>query len=153
MNRRRTMIHVATVIIMVVLLAGWSCSPTGYARAGQLAKDLAASVLVAQQVEIQEQHAGFIDTDLHKAFQNELIQVAAAGKSLDAAINQDHSAQGAIAQIKVLDRLLQDLSQNKLAGIKDQNSKLALQAALLTIQTTLDNIAAFGGGVPTGGTK
>jgi len=126
----------------VVTLGGWSCN---YAKTGQLAKDAAASVLVAQQVEIQAHKSGYIDDALHQAFQQELIALADAGTRLDAAINQSHSASGATEQLKVMNSLLSDLSQNKLAAIKNQDTKLALQAAFLTIQTTLDNIQAFSG--------
>jgi hypothetical protein len=139
---RNRQIQIGTILVAVLLLAGWSCS---YTKTGQLAKDVAASVLVAQQVEIQAHKGGYIDDTLHQGFQNELLALADAGVRLDAAINQAHSAKGAVAEISVMNKLLSDLSQNKLAGIKDQNTKLALQAAFLTIQTTLDNIAAFGG--------
>jgi len=65
--------------------------------------------------------------------------------SLDKAINQDHNASGAVAQITVLNKLLTDLSNNQITGIKDDKTRLAIQAALLSVQTILDNISAFGG--------
>jgi|SRR5579859_434466 len=142
--KRKQSLYVASAIVAVLLLSGWACQ-NNYAKAGQLAKDVAASVLVAQQVEIQAHKAGFIDDTLHQAIQQELLAVADAGTRLDAAINQAHNASGALAEIQVMDKLLSDLSQGKLAAIKDQNTKIALAAAFLTIQTTLDNIAAFGG--------
>ena len=140
--KRKQALYLGTILMAVTLLSGWSCS---YAKTGQLAKDAAASVLVAQQVEIQAHKAGYIDDALHQSIQQELLSLADAGVRLDAAITQAHSAKGAIAEITVMNQLLSDLSKNKLAGIKDQNTKVALQAAFLTIQTTLDNIAAFGG--------
>ncbi len=140
--KKRIAINLGTVLIAVTLLSGWACN---YAKTGQLAKDAAASVLVAQQVEIQAHKAGYIDDALHQSIKNEMLSLADAGARLDSAISQAHSASGATAELKVMNTLLSDLSQNKLAGIKDQNTKLALQAAFLTIQTTLDNIAAFGG--------
>ena len=140
--RKRNILGVG-VLLVTLLLTG--CPTSGYDKAGQLAKDFAASVLVAQQVEIQAHKAGYIDDQLHRAIQNELLQVADAGVKLDAAINQAHSTAGAAEQVRVIINLLADLSQTKLSGIKDQNTKLALQAAILTAQTTIDNIAAFGG--------
>lgn len=141
-TRNRNVVLLGTVLITALLLCGFSCN---YAKTGQLAKDVAASVLVAQQVEIQAHKAGYIDNTLHQAIENEMLSLADAGVRLDAAINQAHSAKGALAEVQVMDRLLSDLSQSKLAAIKDQNTKVSLQAAFLTIQTTLDNIAAFGG--------
>lgn len=140
---KRRLSATLAILIVAVLLSGWSCG--SYTKAGQLAKDVAASVLVAQQVEIQAHKSGYIDTPLHNSIQQELLNLADAGTRLDAAINQAHSASGALAQIQVMDKLLSDLSQSKISGIKDANTKIALQAAFLTIQTTLDNIAAFGG--------
>lgn len=130
------------VLMVALLLCGFTCT---YAKTGQLAKDVAASVLVAQQVEIQAHKSGYIEDSMHQSIQNELLSLSDAGVRLDAAITQAHNAKGALAEIAVMNQLLSDLSQNKLAGIKDANTKLALQAAFLTIQTTLDSIAALGG--------
>lgn len=134
-----------TILVAAILLSGWSCSQSQYDRAGQLAQDFAASVLVAQQVEIAAHKTGNIDDATHQAIQRELIQVADAGMKLDAAINQSHNTATAAAEVKVIITLLGDLSQNKLAAIKNEDSKLALQSAILVAQTTIDSIAAFGG--------
>lgn len=136
---------VCTVITLALLSMEFQCNPDSYARAGKLAKDFAASVLVAQQVEQSAHKAGFIDDATNISIQNELDQIATAGIRLDAAINQTHDASGATAAVKVIVGLLQDLSQNKLAGIKNENTRISLAAALLVAQTTIDNIAAFGG--------
>jgi len=141
--KRKRIAAILTVLAVAVLCSGFSCS--NYAKAGQLAKDFAATVLAAQQVEIQAHKAGYVDDTMHQAIQNELISVADAGVALDAAINKSHSASGALQQVTVIRQLLSDLLNNKIVGIKDQNTKLAIQAALLLCQTTIDNIAAFGG--------
>lgn len=142
--KRKQALYTGTILVTALLLSGWACQ-NSYAKAGQLAKDVAASVLVAQQVEIQAHKAGYVNDALHQSIQQETLALADAGVRLDAAINQAHNASGALAEIQVMDKLLSDLSQNKLAGIKDQNTQTALKAAFLTIQTTLDSIAAFGG--------
>ena len=136
-------IAIPAVLLAALLCAGFSCN--SYSKAGQLAKDFAATVLAAQQVEIQAHAGGYVDDVTHRAFQQELLQVADAGVALDKAINQSQSASGALQQITVIRQLLSDLANNKLTGIKNENTKTAIQAALLLCQTTIDNIAAFGG--------
>lgn len=140
---RRRVLPVSGILVIALLLA--ACPANSYDKAGLLAKDFAASVLVLQETEIQVHRAGFIDDALHKNIQTELMQVADAGTALDKAINQAHSVSSATAQVTVIRQLLSDLSTNKLAGVKNENSQLAVKAALLTAQTIIDQIAAFGG--------
>jgi hypothetical protein len=142
---KRKVVPITGVLMLALLSMEFACSTNNYARAGKLAKDLAASVLVAQQVEIQVHRSGYIDDAEHKAIQSELLQIADAGMELDKAINQNQSASGATAEITVIRQLLSDLSNNKLSGIKNENAKIALQSALLTVQVIIDQIAAFGG--------
>lgn len=142
---KRKSLSIAGVLMLSLLSMEFACLTANYAKAGHLAKDVAASVLVAQQVEIQAHRSAYIDDADHKAIQAELVQVADAGVALDKAINQNQSASGAFEQITVLRKLLSDLSNNKLSGIKNETTKVSLQAALLTVQTIVDQIAAFGG--------
>ncbi len=138
-------LRIGGTVALAVLLCGFSCSVNSYAKAGKLAKDFAASVLVAQQVEAQAYRGGFVDNDKHLVIQQKFSQIADAGMSLDKAINVDHNASGAVAQISALNGLLQDLSTNLITGIKDDKSRVAVQATLVTVQSILDSISAFGG--------
>jgi hypothetical protein len=143
--KQRKVALLATILVAAVLSGGWACSAGSYAKAGQLAKDFASTVLAAQEVEIAAHASGYVDDNTHLAIQNELLQIADAGQRLDLAINQTHDASGAAAQVTVIRSLLTDLSTTKLVGIKNQNSQLAVKSALLLCQTTIDSIAAFGG--------
>jgi hypothetical protein len=133
--------YVVSVLMVSLLLTGFSCDK--YTKAGQLAKDFAATVLVAQQLETQAYNSGYIQAASHKVIQTKFSQVADAGVRLDQAINQAHNAQGAKAQIDVAASLLSDLSNNQITGIKDDKTRLAVQAAIVSCQTILDNIAVF----------
>lgn len=133
--------YVVFVLMISLLLTGFSCDK--YAKAGQLAKDFAATALVAQQLEIQAYNGGYIQPAAHRAIETKFSQLADAGVRLDQAINQAHNAQGARAQVDVAASLLSDLSNNQITGIKDEKTRLAVQAAILSCQTILDNIAAF----------
>jgi hypothetical protein len=133
--------YVFVVLMVSLLLTGFSCER--YAKAGQLAKDFAATALVAQQLEIQAYNGGYIQPATHLAIQSKFSQLADAGVRLDQAINQAHNAQGAKAQIDVAASLLSDLSNNQITGIKDDKTRLAVQAAIVSCQAILDNIAAF----------
>jgi hypothetical protein len=133
--------YVVFVLMVSLLLTGFSCDK--YAKAGQLAKDFAATVLVAQQLETQAYNGGYIQPATHTAFENKFSQLADAGVRLDQAINQAHNTQGAKAQLDVAASLLSDLSNNQITGIKDDKTRLAVQAAIVSCQAILDNIAAF----------
>jgi hypothetical protein len=133
--------YVVFVLMVSLLLTGFSCDK--YAKAGQLAKDFAATVLVAQQLEIQAYNGGYIQPAPHTAIQTKFSQLADAGVSLDQAINQSHNAQTAQDQINAATALLTDLSKNEITGIRDDKTRLAIQAALVSVQTILDSIAAF----------
>lgn len=133
--------YVVFVLMVSLLLTGFSCDK--YAKAGQLAKDFAATVLVAQQLEIQAYNGGYIQPATHTAIQTKFSQLADAGVRLDQAINQAHNAQTAQDQINAATALLTDLSKNEITGIKDDKTRLAIQAALVSVQTILDSIAAF----------
>jgi len=143
--KRKRIVQVAGVWALAILLSGYACQQNSYAKVGLLAKDLAASVLVAQQVEIEAYRTGFVTSDQHTAIQQKFFLIAEAGARLDVAINQAHDATTATAEIKTLTALLADLSNNQITGIKDDKTRLAIQAALLTVNTVLDSIAAFGG--------
>ena len=133
--------YVVSVLMVSLLLTGFSCDK--YTKAGQLAKDFAATVLVAQQLETQAYNSGYIQPASHMVIQTKFSQLADAGARLDQAINQAHNAQGAKAQIDVAASLLSDLSNNQITGIKDDKTRLAVQAAIVSCQTILDNIAVF----------
>lgn len=133
------------VLILVLSLSAFTCNQNSYVRTAQLAKDFAATVLAVQQGVTAAHQNGYVNDRDYQTFQTKVSQLADAGMALDKAISQSHSASGALAQITVIRGLLSDLSTNQLAGIKNDNAKLAVQALLLTAQTTIDNIAAFGG--------
>ena len=132
---------VVFVLMVSLLLTGFSCDK--YTKAGQLAKDFAATVLVAQQLEIQAYNGGYIQPASHMVIQTKFSQLADAGVGLDKAINQAHNAKGAKAQLEAAASLLSDLSNNQISGIKDEKTRLAVQAAFVSCQTILVNIAAF----------
>jgi hypothetical protein len=137
----KTLCYVASVLMVALLLTGFSCDK--YAKAGQLAKDFSATVLLAQQVEIQAYNGGYIQPATHAVIQTKFLQLADAGVALDLAINQAHNGPSAKAQIDAAASLLLDLSNNQITGIKEEKTRMAIQAAILSCQTILDNIAAF----------
>lgn len=145
-KNRSGLLMVGMVLVLVLSLSAFTCTPNSYARAGKLAKDFSASVLLVQQGVMTAHKTGYIDDQTNQLIETEITQVADAGIRLDKAINDAHSVSGATAELTLIRQLLQDLSQNKLAGIKNEQSKVVIQSALLTAQTIIDSIAAFGGG-------
>lgn len=131
---------------LIISLAAYICMAAScdkYRKAGQLAKDVAAGVLLAQQTEITLHKAGKIDDQTHQAIQQKFLSLADAGMRLDKAINQTHNAGSATEALKECTSLLDDLSTNGLFEIKDQQTVNSIRAILLTVQTTLNNIAAL----------
>lgn len=135
--------YAGLVVMLALLTINATCDK--YAKAGQLAKDAAAGVLVAQQTEIVLFKQGRIDDATHKAIEAKFLELAEAGTKLDLAINQQHSASGATAALQAALASVQDLSTSAILGIKDPNTQLEIKALLLAVQTTLNNIAAFAG--------
>lgn len=131
----------ALITIAAYLCMAASCDK--YQKAGQLAKDVAAGVLLAQQTEITLHKAGKIDDATHQAIQMKFSQLADAGMRLDQAINKSHNAGSAADALKECTALLDDISTNGLFNVNDQQTVNTIRAILLTVQTTLNNIAAF----------
>ena len=132
--------------IVIVSLAAYICMAAScdkYRKAGELAKDVAAGVLLAQQTEVTLHKAGKIDDQTHQAIQMKFSALADAGMRLDKAINQTHNAGSATDALKECSAALDDLSTNGLFEIKDQQTVNTIRAILLTVQTTLNNIAAI----------
>jgi hypothetical protein len=142
--KRKRVVQVAGVWALAILFSGYACQPNSYAKVGLLAKDLAASVLVAQQVEIEAYRSGFVTPEQHTTIQQKFFLIAEAGARLDTAINQAHNATTATAEIKTLTSLLADLSNNQITGIKDDKARIGIQSAILAVNTILDSISVFG---------
>lgn len=140
---RKKTLYAGLIVMLALLSLEATCDK--YAKAGQLAKDAAAGVLLAQQTEMALHSAGKIDDATHKAIEQKFLDLSFAGIRLDAAINQEHSATNATQALQVALTSVQDLSTQTIVGIKDQNTQLQLKVLLLAVQTTLNNIAAFAG--------
>src|SRR5260370_42122431 len=69
--------YVLFVLMISLLLTGFSCDK--YAKAGQLAKDFAATVLVAQQLETQAYNGGYIQPATHTAIEARVSELPDAG--------------------------------------------------------------------------
>lgn len=132
--------------IVIIALSAYICMAAScdkYRKAGELAKDVAAGVLLAQQTEITLHKAGKIDDETHHAIQEKFLALGEAGMRLDKAINESHNAGSATQALKDCTKLLDDLSTNGLFEIKDQQTVNTIRAILLTVQTTLNNIGAL----------
>lgn len=136
--------HLIALPIMLILLMGASqCDK--YRKTGQLARDFAAGVSAFQQTEIVLHNQGKIDEAEHLQIQTALLEVAADGKKLDAAINQVHSAPDARA---ALDAAIASVSQALSDGalrVKNPDAKASLQTSIVLLQSILHNIQAIGG--------
>jgi len=137
----KTARNISAIAIVLILSVGASCNK--YQKAGELAKDVAAGVLLAQQTEITLHKADKIDDDTHQMIQQKFAALADAGMRLDQAINETHNAGSATQALSDSIAALNDLTTNGLSGIKDPQTQLEVKGVLLTVQITLNNISAF----------
>ena len=137
----KTARNISAIAIVLVLCMAASCNK--YQKAGELAKDVAAGVLLAQQTEITLHKADKIDDDTHQLIQQKFAALADAGMRLDQAINETHNAGSATQALSDSIAALNDLTTNGLSGIKDPQTQLEVKGVLLTVQITLNNISAF----------
>jgi hypothetical protein len=137
----KTIRNISAVAIVLCLCMAASCNK--YQKAGELAKDVAAGVLLAQQTEITLHRADKIDDETHQKIQQKFSALADAGMRLDQAINETHNAGSATQALSDSIAALNDLTTNGLSGIKDPQTQLEVKGVLLTVQITLNNISAF----------
>jgi len=130
--------------VMMILLMGMSKCDR-YAKTGQLARDFAAGVSAFQQAEIVMHNQGKISDPEHVAIQDAILQTAQAGKDLDRAINQVHSAPDARAALDAALMNVQTALNDGVAHVKNPDAKASLQTSIVLLRSILDNIRAIGG--------
>ncbi len=143
--RRRNLL----VAVLLLPLAFASCPPGRRAdrirKLAQAADAFSMAVKSFQQAEITAHAQGLVDNAEHAAIERALIDVANAGRELDAAIRVAYAAggrpqaQAAIAAaLDSLDRLLAE----GVLHVKNDNTRASLQALILAAKSFLAGIAA-----------
>lgn len=140
--QKRKASSVVLALVLCLTLSAWQCN-NGYQKAGQLAKDAAATALAAQESEIAIHNLHEISDEDHRAIQQKFLALADAGQRLDKAINVAHNGGDATAALNEALNATNDLVTNGLSGIKNPEKQAALKLALLAVQTTLNNLAIF----------
>lgn len=133
--------YTGAILIACLLTMAASCNK--YQKVGELAKDAAATSLVAQETEIALFQQGKINPLTHQIIQTKFLQLADAGQRLDKAINETHSAKDATAALQAAIAAVDDLTQNGISGIKDDQTRADVKLAFVAVKTILDNISAF----------
>ena len=140
------------ILALAILTGGWACNQSSVQKAATANKDFINAVAAAQQTEIQF-HApctapgipagcGEIDDTLHIAFQRDFKALAQCSDGVAQAVAANNTV-GAQAALNVCGTSLQNVITNDAAGIKNPNTKAALTAILLAIQTSINSALAF----------
>lgn len=144
MRTNRTKLQLIGLITALALTSSaFMCN--GYAKAGELSRDFAAGVQAFQSSEIVFHNAGKVSDEEHAVIQDWLIRVANAGQQLDTAINTTHNSKDAKAAVNAAIDATSNLLNTGVLGVKNPDSKAALQASLITLKSILGSILALGG--------
>ena len=143
--RRYRSTSIAGVIVLAILLSGFSCSSSTKKLA--VASDAIAHALAnAQTAAVQAQQQGIItQADLNE-FNGYLSKTAQAGLILNQSIRQGDSAKTVSEKTAAFLDAFNALQNAGLAGIKNPNTKLAISTILTGAQTSVAIIVATVGG-------
>lgn len=160
MNAKRRDRKVLPVLLLVLALgltsAAWTCNQQNYVKAAQAAASLPQAVGAFQGVEIDLHNQGLVSDNEHRQIQTLILQVAAAGKELDKAVNVAHSQPQATAALQASLTAVQGLLDQGILGIKNEHAKTTLQAVLVSVKglvATIATVIQVQTTPPTGGTQ
>lgn len=143
MKNRTKLQLIGLVMILAFTSSEFICN--GYAKAGELSRDFAAGIQAFQSSEIVFHSAGKVSDSEHAVIQTWVLRVAMTGQQLDAAINTTHNAKDAQAAVNAAIDATTGLLNSGVLGVKNEESKAALQTSLVTLKAILGSILALGG--------
>ena len=135
--------HVVPFAVALCLLLGaWTCNQSTTQKVATVERDFAATVQAAQSAEIAAHQAGKIDDETHKSIQTYFLQVAQAGKAVDAAILAGNKA-GILAALDSAAASIGTLLNDGVGNIHDPTVKAEIQTAVLLAQSIISSAKAF----------
>ena len=124
-------------LVLLLALASAGCpkgSTTHKIIAAQHNFRIAVQAFQDAEVGIHNQPGGLIPDGLHIQIQEIIGKVARGGIDLDEALAANAPTSTIKTKLDSISTLLDSLNNDNLLGIKDTNTKLGLQTALLTIK-------------------
>ena len=129
-------------IVLCLMLGAWTCNQSTTQKVATVERDFAAAVQAAQATEIAAHQAGKIDDATHLAIQRYFLQVAQAGKAVDAAILAGNKA-GILAALDSAAASIGTLLTQGVGNVKDPTVKAEIQTAVLLAQSIISSAKAF----------
>lgn len=145
MKRKAT--SIAAILVLVLLLAGFSCNQTTTVKRLAVASDaISHALLDAQQAVQQGTASGVISSQEAANFQTYLVSASKAGLDLDQAIRAGETAQNVSQKVNAFLDAFNKLQTDGLAGIKNPQLKLSISTAITGAESAVAVIAASVGG-------
>lgn len=139
--RKRYAPPLAGVLVLVVLLSGFSCS-TSTRKLATASNAIAHAMANAQTASKQAAAKGIISAADEQQFENVLAQAASAGLILNTAIRNGESAQNVAEKTKVFLDAFNTLNTSGVAGIKNPDLQLTISTILTGAETSIAVIQA-----------
>ena len=139
---RRNIRITSLAVALCLLLGAWTCNQSTTQKVATVERDFAAAVQAAQASEIAAFQAGKIDKQTHVAIQGYFMQVAQAGKAVDAAILTGNKA-GILAALDSAAASIGTLLNDGVGNIHDPTVKAEIQTAVLLAQSIISSAKAF----------
>jgi hypothetical protein len=145
MKRQTT--AVLGVIILALLLSGFSCNQTTSTKRLAVASDAISHALLDAQQAIQQGTAsGVISAQEAATFQAYLVTVSKAGIELDQSIRAGETATNVSQKVNVFLDAFNKLQTDGLVGIKNPQLKVAVSTAITGAESAVAIIVATVGG-------
>ena len=127
--------------MLVATLLLYGCPKGSAYHDAVIVEHQAKSVVQAfQQAEIIEFNAGRIGADEHRAIEAQVEKLAIAGQALTTALQSSATQTTVLGDLQVLTQAVGDLGNTGVLGIKNEQSKAALTAAVNAIKAVLQNL-------------
>jgi hypothetical protein len=141
---KRSIALFAVLALAAIGMTG--CPASTQQKVAQAAQTASIVVVNFQTAEIVSYQQGIISAQDHQFIEQELGNVAVAGKALDSCIATATNTAGDLACIQTASTAINTINQQGGLGIKSATAKQEFQAAMAAFNTSLATITALLGG-------
>jgi hypothetical protein len=131
------------IFVLAVSLTQAGCPKGAYHDAVIAEHSFKTAVGSFQKAELIEFQMGRISPEEHKVIEAQVEKIALAGQALTQALQSGATSTTVNERFGLLSQALSDLLKSGVLGIKNENSKMVLQVAIVTAQDILQNVSQF----------
>lgn len=140
MKRIRSLAVVLALLPALLISQSFSCSGSTYHKLVAAEHSFTNTVKALQDVEIAEYRTGTIDPVLHQQIERGILEVATGGSEITKLIQENAPPETIKARVDQLYQTIDNLNSQGILRVKNQKSQAALEVALDSIRSILDNI-------------